>query len=136
MYTNTSGNKMLNQVYGSPFYETCDDGKQCTDGTDCTTGGGAVCVGIGDGSCLERNGNGCSATCQIESCTDNDYDGYGTGAILARCRKSTTVADCNDFSAAANPGMSETSSAACTDTLDNDCDGSADALDIGCSVCG
>jgi len=54
--------------------------------------------------------------------SDSDQDGYG-----ADC-------DCNDEESAANPGIKETLDYgdACSDTVDNDCDGFIDDDDLGC----
>ncbi len=45
--------------------EECDDGKHCYDGTSCTAD--ADCAGIGDEVCIPRSGDGCSASCLIET---------------------------------------------------------------------
>lgn len=60
--------------------EECDDGSQCSaSGLDCTAIGDAACyypdpdpenpggfITIGDGKCLPRSGDGCSAACEVE----------------------------------------------------------------------
>lgn len=78
-------------------FEGCDDGLTCTDGTDCNADAGA-CIGIGDNSCLARNGDGCDddtlagGNCSPtgcangvvtdgEACDDfNPFDGDGCSA--------------------------------------------------------
>ena len=50
------------------------------------------------------------------TCIDLDFDGYGTGADLSQCAKSTTLADCKDNDAAINPGATEI-----CDSADNNC---------------
>ncbi|HEY3352169.1 MAG TPA: hypothetical protein VGQ83_02895 [Polyangia bacterium] len=57
----TCGDLVVDYAQG----EQCDDGMQCDDGTSCTLP--AACAGIGTGACLPRGGDGCSATCQIET---------------------------------------------------------------------
>ncbi len=49
--------------------EECDDGKHCEDGTQCSVD--STCIGIGNGVCTVRSGDGCSDDCQIETCTSN-----------------------------------------------------------------
>ena len=44
--------------------ETCDDGKHCANRISCSVDGD--CTGIGDGLCITRSNDGCSATCTIE----------------------------------------------------------------------
>jgi len=44
--------------------EECDDGKQCANGVSCTSD--ANCAGIGNGLCLPRDNDGCSAVCSVE----------------------------------------------------------------------
>jgi cysteine-rich repeat protein len=56
--------------------EECDDGLQCQDGSICGVGG-TSCVGIGDVSCLTRDGDGCSADCLIEGICGDSLIGAG-----------------------------------------------------------
>lgn len=63
VYVSICGNGILEGE--SEGVEQCDDGKHCADATSCTDD--ADCVGIGDNLCKTRNGDGCSATCQIET---------------------------------------------------------------------
>lgn len=51
---------------GSPEgTEDCDDGTHCSDFTTCTLD--SDCTGIGDEVCVVRDGDGCSATCAVET---------------------------------------------------------------------
>jgi len=61
-------------------------------------------------------------------CTDGDGDGYAIEG--GDCGP----VDCDDFEPLASPAASEgpAGDPTCTDTLDNDCDGSADMLDPDC----
>lgn len=53
--------------------EDCDNGKQCDDLiSDCLSD--ADCIGIGDGSCEIRAGDGCGITCLNEGCGNNYVD--------------------------------------------------------------
>ncbi|MBN2096733.1 hypothetical protein JW752_05075 [Candidatus Peregrinibacteria bacterium] len=45
--------------------EECDDGKHCSNRVVCTMD--TDCLGIGDESCITRSGDGCSATCIVET---------------------------------------------------------------------
>jgi cysteine-rich repeat protein len=51
-------------IPGNSPGEECDDGKHCEDGVSCEED--IECVGIGDGLCLPRDGDGCSAICLNE----------------------------------------------------------------------
>jgi hypothetical protein len=67
-------------------------------------------------------------------CNDVDEDGYGDPA----CGSCTYYGlDCDDSDPDVNPGALEgpDGDPTCTDTLDNDCDGSADLADLGCIEC-
>lgn len=115
---------------------TCSDDEECTNGDACVSGAceagttpnpGPQCLAFwcGNGSldhpdeqCDDANnasGDGCSATCQLEtsSCegTDNDADGYSTSESDAGllCCVGGTIAcfsgiDCNDEDVSINPG--------------------------------
>ena len=67
-------------------------------------------------------------------CSDIDGDGYGDPASLA-CPHSGR--DCADSDPDVNPGALEgpDGDPVCTDTLDNDCDGTVDLADLGCIPC-
>jgi hypothetical protein len=60
------------------------------------------------------------------TCTDGDGDGWGDPGS-ASCSAGAT-ADCNDSNPAVNPGATE----ACSNGLDDDCDGFTDAADPSC----
>ncbi len=72
--------------------------------------------------------------CPERSCVDNDGDGYGNPAF-SRCLYAHL--DCNDSSPNVNPGLTEgyAGDPACSDGLDNDCDGNVDLDDPGCIPC-
>ena len=67
--------------------------------------------------------------------SDQDSDGYGTGAAKCLCAPDATFTvkkdgDCDDSNAKANPGMTE----ACN-SMDDDCDGKVDEVGaLGCSL--
>ncbi len=47
--------------------EACDDGSHCEDGTACDPNAAEnPCVGIGDGQCAPRSGDGCDDECRTE----------------------------------------------------------------------
>jgi hypothetical protein len=68
------------------------------------------------------------------TCDDVDGDGYGDPAGLA-CPHGGR--DCNDSDPGVNPGVREgpDGDLTCTDTVDNDCDGTVDLADLGCIPC-
>ncbi|WP_303721862.1 putative metal-binding motif-containing protein [Malonomonas rubra] len=66
----------------------------------------------------------CPDVCGGTPCTDSDGDGY-----FAESNCGTSV-DCNDNDATINPGALE----ACSDGIDNDCDGKIDCADGECST--
>jgi cysteine-rich repeat protein len=49
--------------------EECDDGTTCANGTSCNAP--SDCVGIGNGTCQRRNGDGCNNFCLIEPSCGN-----------------------------------------------------------------
>ncbi|MDH5717608.1 MAG: hypothetical protein OEZ22_08205 [Spirochaetia bacterium] len=67
-----SCNKDCTAVFCGDMYENnaageqCEDGKHCTDGTACYSND--QCTGIGDGTCLLRNNDGCDINCYTEIC--------------------------------------------------------------------
>jgi len=90
---------------------SCDDGDACTTPDTCSDAG--VCVPGPD-------------TCQ--ACQDADSDGYGDSASSACAHPE---ADCDDADPAVHPGATE----ACSDGVDNDCDGLTDLQDgVDCPV--
>ncbi|RLB56075.1 MAG: hypothetical protein DRI34_09675, partial [Deltaproteobacteria bacterium] len=78
---------------------------------------------------------------------DADSDGYCDDAISGQVQQSfcpndcvavmCDPSDCDDNSAAVNPGVTEAAfgDAMCTDGIDNDCDGDIDIDDAGCWEC-
>ncbi len=127
---------------GSP----CDDGSACT--TNDVIGSDCLCSGLfqdsdNDGTCNAEDGCpndvnkiapgacGCGvADVPASYYVDADGDGYGTGPLVPgffTCEVPAGYAavdgDCDDGSAAVNPGATE----AC-DGLDNDCNGTVDDL--------
>ena len=71
---------------------------------------------------------GCPST---DECTDNDGDGYGNPSSLTCTYYGL---DCDDADPDIHPGATEASygDPACSDGLDNDCDGLTDDDDPGC----
>lgn len=67
-------------------------------------------------------------------CADLDGDGYGNPASSACTHPGL---DCDDGDPDTHPGISEAflGDPACTDGIDNDCDGSVDTEDPGCWEC-
>ena len=66
-------------------------------------------------------------------CVDDDGDGYTRYEAATGCPEGTVV-DCDDYHAEINPGAEESTAAGnCADGVDNDCDGSIDGADSGCS---
>lgn len=51
--------------------EECDNGIKCEDFSECTTN--SDCNWIGDWLCIEREGDGCTNSCKLESCGDDVY---------------------------------------------------------------
>lgn len=88
--------------------ETCDDGKQCDDNnrTPCTGLGVEQCRGMGDGRCLSRDGDGCSAACQTES----GWNCTGEPSACTKCGNGTieTGETCDDHNLNNNDGCGAT----------------------------
>jgi hypothetical protein len=101
----------------------------CTDyDNDGYGGAGGNCTAPTD--CNDANS---SLYQNISGYVDADADGYGGGSALNVCSGaslpsgySAVGGDCNDASASISPAVTE----ACSDNVDNDCDGS---IDEGCS---
>lgn len=69
---------------------------------------------------------------QSKDCVDNDGDGY----YVSTCGSECEPLDCDDTNADVNPGAEESFfTGACTDGLDNDCNGLVDGDDAGCQEC-
>ncbi len=98
---------------------------------DLLTGESDVALPTWQNLCSDGLDNDCDGdidTIDTECCIDQDGDGYGIIGFIDSC--SVPVADCNDSSILASPGiLTETS---CTDSLDNDCDGDTDFNDSDC----
>ncbi|MEK7643434.1 MAG: DUF4215 domain-containing protein [Patescibacteria group bacterium] len=102
--------------------EQCDDGKHCSNGTLCVAD--ANCVGIGDGLCTMRGGDGCSASCGFEQICGNgvvegneecdDGNQINTDACDNSCNKQEVCHDNNDND---DDGLVD-----CVDAADCDCD--------------
>jgi hypothetical protein len=83
------------------------------------TTGGEGYLASGNDSCYF-----CAEVCGGTTCTDADADSY-----FAEANCGTSV-DCNDNDADVNPGAIE----ACSDSVDNDCDGKIDCADGECGT--
>jgi putative metal-binding protein len=84
------------------------------------TAAGAGYAAAGNDSCYF-----CPDVCgPVPTCTDADSDSY-----FAETNCGTSV-DCNDNNAAVSPGAIE----ACSDSIDNDCDGKLDCVDGDCTT--
>jgi cysteine-rich repeat protein len=94
------GDRVRNRTAG----EQCDNGATCSDGTPCTFR--RNCRGIGDEECSQRDGDGCSNTCQLEL----------AGAVCGNGRLEGDEA-CDDGNTISEDGCS----AACIVELGYDC---------------
>jgi hypothetical protein len=105
---------------------TCGTSYSCglchidTGGGGPLTTGGQGYVASGYSSCYFCPS---SSSCSTPTCTDNDADTY---SIESTCG----AVDCNDNNSAVNPGAAE----ACTNAIDDDCDGNVDCADSNCST--
>jgi hypothetical protein len=77
----------------SPSDPACDDGKQCVDGTQCGDEGDCSRLGLGDSSCVPRDGDGCSARCEYEDCGDGKVANAGRCPDGRYCSGSATCSD-------------------------------------------
>jgi hypothetical protein len=101
--------------------EDCDDTNPAIH-----PGAPEVCDDEKDNDCDGRR-DGADTECGIVcDGLDNDGDGWPR-AGASDC----TFPDCNDENPAIHPGVKE-SGAACSDGIDNDCDGDTDGADTGC----
>jgi len=126
--------------------ESCDDGMHCTDGTSCTEA--ADCAGIGDGTCDERDGDGCGSTCVSEFCGNGATDGGEACDDGKHCTDGTTSCtddgDCTgigDGTCAPRSGTGCDSICASDETCGNgvldpgeDCDDDNNVSGDGCSA--
>ncbi len=112
-------------VIGAP--PSCPKGKgDCDDSKSFVNPGKAEnCLTPEDDNCNGTNNDVDSLNCQPYF-YDNDKDAYGTKDFKCMCApvglfSAKKTADCDDWNALKNPGMTEI-----CDNLDNDCDGVAD----------
>jgi len=72
----------------------------------------------------------------VTYCADADNDGYAVCTGSCTLAAGDVCGDCNDSSAAVNPGAVEGpfGAAVCSDALDNNCNGQIDAADAGCAA--
>ncbi len=136
--------------------DSCDDGDACTANDACGAGsclaGAEICCDDGlnnDGDsgadCQDTDCDGASCD-DGDECTTNDIcssmncagttfplDEDGDSYVSDACGGD----DCNDSDVSVNPGIAERAwgDLMCSDTVDNDCDGSTDDLDPGCAAC-
>ena len=131
----TSSAACMTDADGDGYGDDTPSAATATSGTDCNDANANVSPGdveVCDSANVDEDCDGLaddndpSVTNTTTWYLDSDGDSYGTSATtLVQCEQPTsyvTVAgDCDDSTAAANPGATE----AC-DTIDNDCDGSID----------
>ena len=111
---------------------------------DCDDSRANVYVGARE-NCSDTVDNDCDididlADGQCQGDADLDGDGYcpvgrdinGDGDCVDAGEVVVTIGDCDDENVAVGPDASETSSLACGDGNDNDCDGAADLNDTPC----
>lgn len=111
----------------------CDgaDGDVCQEGEYVCTGGAKTCTDTtatdfeSCGNSLDDDCDGLTDAadpdCQLPACPDQDQDLYATCDASCTPREGVLCGDCDDSSAAANPGGSES-----CNNADDDCDGSID----------
>ena len=110
--------------------------------------------GDDDGTCDDEDCDPAAPSCALDcttdldgdqladckdGCLDKDKDGWGAAGGLpeSTCKtfQNEAVLDCEDLVSAVNHGASESvaNAGACTNGLDDDCDGFADCTDLACS---
>jgi len=144
-------------VAGEPTTEVCDNRDNDCDG-QVDDGIAPVAITCGTGVCQAQGQRLCVGGQLVDQCTpgqggvemcnnlDDDCDGTidniaaeattcGTGACASTgqrvCQNGETVDTCTPLPAGTEGPFT---SSTCTDTIDNDCDGSTDAADPGCEV--
>lgn len=118
------------------FYDVDGDG-YCADPSDCADGSmpddcDETAIGINPGATEVANGFDDDCDGAIDEGTDSfddDGDGYCEDTS---CSDGSLPNDCDDSDADRSPGNVEDNFDACTDGIDNDCDGAADESDPGC----
>jgi deoxyribonuclease-1 len=114
----------------------CSSVQECDDGNPCTQD---VCAPAGcqhdpvDGTCSDADSCTTADRCVAGSCTGDPLDGDGDGYGPLQCGGQ----DCDDRDPAIHPAALEgpLGAPACSDQLDNDCDGLTDQADETCSPC-
>ncbi|MBJ94565.1 MAG: hypothetical protein CMP23_08825 [Rickettsiales bacterium] len=144
-YVDTDGDGHGNQAGAITMVgdsATCIDGGAAPNADDCDENDPATYTGApeidGDGIDQDCNGFIDLITCYI----DADGDGYGNDTAnttevgdAASCSEGNAADyadDCDDSNPAVNPGAAESGITACSDGLDNNCDGALDAVDVDC----
>jgi MYXO-CTERM domain-containing protein len=116
--------------------ELCDgfdnncDGALPTDETDSDNDSWAAC----EGDCAPNDATVYPMADELCDGLDNDCDGVLPDDEVDADDDGYRLCDedCDDNAAAANPGATEDSDEACSDALDNDCDGLTDVADDDC----
>ncbi len=109
----------------------------CDDQNPCTSDGCVARVGCRNepvaGACDDGDACTLDDRCQSGQCYGLPADADEDGHVAARCGG----ADCDDQDPAVNPNAFEgpTGAPACSDGIDNDCDGASDAAEPTCAAC-
>ncbi|MCA9515696.1 MAG: DUF4215 domain-containing protein, partial [Myxococcales bacterium] len=125
----TNGYPLVDSEGAPRDSEVCDDGRQCADGTPCSSA--SECVGIGQGQCRPRDGDGCSADClSEETCGDGIKNAYLHPMVNDRELCTPLLATCPAvFQGITTTGVAFPAPEACDDGNNDDGDGcSADCL--------
>lgn len=108
--------------------EFCNGAEVCADG-DCEPGDAVDCTDLDDDCSVGL----CNET--TDACVAADRDDDGDGHQPTACGGTDCDDARDDVSPDATEGEAGPEDATCTDGIDNDCDGPADADDTGCIVC-